>query len=270
MSHTNYSASLGFYVPSNSNYQLHRHEEYEIYMFLEGDSKYVVEDKTYPLKPDDIIIIKNNEMHRVWHNSSTPYRRLTINISPDFFKDNDCQEYEDIFLETSRSHGNKIHAELVHASGLYEAIQRFGTFTDSFENFSSPVAKSGLIEILYYINKISSFDPPQEKESSIQSIIHYLNTHFTDDISLEFLCNHFFISKYYLCRIFKKHTGLTLQQYINEKRLSYFESLRKEGRLLTECASLAGFHDYSAFYRVYVKKYGHSPEHTKNRTRNYV
>ena len=60
MSHTNYSASLGFYVPSNSNYQLHRHEEYEIYMFLEGDSKYVVEDKTYPLKPDDIIIIKKN------------------------------------------------------------------------------------------------------------------------------------------------------------------------------------------------------------------
>ena len=179
-------------------------------MFLEGDSKYVIEEKTYPLKPDDIIIIKKNEMHRVWHNSRTPYRRLTINISPEFFTENGCQEYEAIFLKTKHSHGNKIHAELVHASGLYDAIQRLKTFTDDFSNFHAPVAKSGLIEILYYINKIASFESPRETESTVQHIIHYLNSHFTDDISLDYLCNRFFISKYYLCRTFKKHTGLTV------------------------------------------------------------
>ena len=168
MSFKNFTASVGYYVPSNSNYHLHCHDEYEIYMFLEGDSKYVVEDKTYQLNPDDIIIIKKNEMHRVWHNSSTPYRRLIINVSPEFFKENACQEYEGVFLETKHSYGNKIHAELVHASGLYDAIQRFGVFTDAFVNFQAPVAKSGLIEILYYINKISSFEPPRETESTIQ------------------------------------------------------------------------------------------------------
>lgn len=260
---------MGYYVPSNSNYHLHCHDEYEIYMFLEGDSKYVIEEKTYTLNPDDIIIIKKNEMHRVWHNSSMPYRRLTINVTPDFFIENDCREYENVFLQTTRSHGNKIHAELVHASGLYNAIQRFRTFTDSFSDFSAPVAKSGLIEILYYINKISSLELPREAESNIQSIIQYLNSHFTDDITLDFLCNHFFISKYYLCRTFKKHTGLTVQKYIKEKRLSYFEYLRKDNRLLTECASLAGFHDYSAFYRVYVKKYGHSPENNVRKQDEY-
>lgn len=261
MSYTNFTASVGSYLPSNSNYHLHCHDEYEIYMFLEGDSKYVVEEKNYPLNPDDIIIIRKNEMHRVWHNSNTPYRRLTITISPEFFKENDCQEYERVFLETEHNQGNKIHAELVHTSGLFDAIQRLKVFTGDFTDYHAPVAKSGLIEILYYINKISSFESPRETEVPIQNIIHYLNNHFADDITLDSLCAQFFISKYYLCRAFKKYTGLTVQQYIKEKRLSCFEDLRKEGRLLTECASLAGFHDYSAFYRVYVKKYGHSPEH---------
>ena len=57
--------------PSNVNFQLHNHDSYEIYMFLEGDAKYIVEGNTYSLEPCDMIIIRKHEMHRVFHNSST-------------------------------------------------------------------------------------------------------------------------------------------------------------------------------------------------------
>ena len=33
----------------------------------------------------DMIIIRKHEMHRVFHNSSTMYRRFVLNVSPEFF-----------------------------------------------------------------------------------------------------------------------------------------------------------------------------------------
>lgn len=259
----NFSVSYGFYTPSNFNYHLHCHDEYELYMFFEGDSRYVVEEKNYTLNPYDIIIIRKHEMHRVWHNSNKKYCRLTITFSPDFFKENNCIEYEQVFLRDNSGLGNKINSDVVHSVGIYDAIIRLREFSQDFQNLDAPVVKSALIEILYYINKISNFDKPDEVETPIKRIINYINNHFTQDIKLDFLCEHFYISKYYLCRAFKAYTGLTIQSYIKEKRLAYFEELRKSNMLLTEAASLSGFNDYSVFYRTYVKKHGCSPEQNK-------
>jgi len=260
MTHPYFSVTYGDYAPTNSQYFLHCHDNYEIYMFIDGDSKYVVEEKNYYLNPDDIIIIRKHEMHRVWHNSNIKYSRLTITVSPDFFTENNCGEYEEAFLNTDKENGNKINGETVHDTGLYDAIMRFKDFTKNFTELGTPIAKSLLIEILYYINIIQDYEKPDEVEKPIKKIIDYINSHFTNDITLNFLCEKFFISKYYLCRIFKKQTGLTVQTYIREKRLARFNELRKSGKKLTESAFLSGFNDYSVFYRTYVKKYGHSPE----------
>ena len=260
MANSFFSVTYGDYRSTNSNYYLHCHDNYEIYMFIEGDAKYVVEEKIYNLNPDDIIIIRKNEMHRVWHNSDTKYSRLTITVSPEFFKENNCTEYEKAFFNNENKNGNKINSETVHDSGLYDAIMRFRDFTKDFSEIDTPIAKSLLIEMLYYINMIRDYEKPDEVEKPIKKIIDYINSHYTDDISLDFLCEHFFISKYYLCRIFKKRTGLTIQTYIKEKRLAHFNELKKNGKRMTEAAFLSGFNDYSTFYRTYVKKYGHAPE----------
>lgn len=255
-----FTATQGVYASSNENYFLHCHDEYEIYMFFEGDSQYVIEDKTYPLSPGDVIIIRKREMHRVWHNSPKKYSRLTVTVAPEFFTHNNCESYEKAFLTEKTEIGNKINADLVRSSGLFSAILRFKSYTDNFTSFDSPIAKSILIEILYLIGEISRFEMPDERNATIKKVLNYINNNFTEDITLDALCERFFISKYYLCRSFKKHTGLTVQTYVREKRLSYFEELRREGRLLTECASMAGFNDYSVFYRAYVQKHKRSPE----------
>ena len=73
------------------------------------------------------------------------------------------------------------------------------------------------------------------------------------------LADKFYLSKYYLCRAFHKATGLTINEYVRRKRLVLVHELKDEGRSLTEAALMAGFHDYSSFYRAYVKEYGVSP-----------
>lgn len=234
-----------------SQYIQHSHDDYEIYMFLEGDSRYIIEDKVYPLEKNDIIIVRKNEMHRVFHNSSAKYARIVLMISPQFFRDKGCPEYENAFLDIMKSAGNKIDSRTAHASGLYDAIMRFKKYTDSFKNLYTPVAESMVVEILYIINQLVSFASPEANNSQIMNVISYVNCNFTQKISLDFLEKEFFISKYHLCRQFRKITGHTVLGYIRNKRLIYANELIQKGYNKSEAATLAGFGDYSLYYRAY-------------------
>lgn len=247
-------------IPTNYQFPLHFHDQYEIFLFLEGDAKYIVEEKTYTLVPGDIIIIRKHEMHRVFHNSQARYQRCVLMVDPEFFRQHNCPDYEAQFLHAVPGTDNKIAAEIVRSSGLYDAFIRYRRYADDPDvTGDSPILISAIIEILYLINKITGFSTPDLTNSPIKDIILYLNNRFTDEITLDMLSEKFFLSKYYLCRSFRKATGLTVHEYICRKRLAVVRELRAEGRNLNDAAMMAGFRDYSCFYRAYVKEYGHSP-----------
>ena len=117
--------------PSNEWFQLHNHEEYEIFLFLEGDAKYIVENKSYALEPNDLIFIKKHELHRIYHNRPVPYRRTVLYISPSFFQENNCTDYETQLLEIFAT-GNKISGNIVRSSGLYDAFFRYKKYSEDY------------------------------------------------------------------------------------------------------------------------------------------
>lgn len=247
-------------IPTQFQFPLHFHDQYEIFLFLEGDAKYIVEEKSYTLEPGDIIIIRKHEMHRIFHNSSARYQRCVLMVAPEFFHMYGCPEYESQFQKAAPGTDNKIAAELVRSSGLYDAFIRYRKYADDSDvTPTSPILISIIIEILYLINKITGFSTADLTNSPIKDIILYLNNRFADDISLDMLAEKFYLSKYYLCRTFRKATGLTVHEYICRKRLAMVRELCTDGRSLNEAALMAGFRDYSCFYRAYVKEFGTSP-----------
>lgn len=50
-------------------------------------------------------------------------------------------------------------------------------------------------------------------------VIDYLNAHLTDDITIDFLAEHFYLSRYHLMHAFKEETGYTIGNYLTTKRL---------------------------------------------------
>jgi AraC-like DNA-binding protein len=73
------------------------------------------------------------------------------------------------------------------------------------------------------------------------------------------LAKRFFVSKYYLCRAFKRHNGISVHGYVNQKRVMYAKQLIEAGETASGAAYRVGFGDYSAFYRAYVKQLGVAP-----------
>ena len=247
-------------APTNAHFNLHNHNEYEILLFLEGDARYVVEDNIYTLEPGDLIIIRKYEFHRIYHNSAAPYRRVVLMVSPDFFQKNACADYEAQFLNASMGTGHKISADAARSSGLYDAFLRYKKYSENYSlPFDAPVLRSTIIEILYLINQIREFSVSDISMGPIKSVILYLNNHYASDIKLDILQEKFFISKYYLCREFRKATGLTVHEYIRRKRLTKARELRNLGMPIGDAALEAGFHDYSSFYRAFQKEYGVPP-----------
>ena len=90
-------------------------------------------------------------------------------------------------------------------------------------------------------------------------VVKYLNANIEKGISLDGLAARFFVSKYHLCRAFKKYSGASVHSYINQKRIMYAKQLIESGESASGAAERVGFGDYSAFYRAYVRIVGKSP-----------
>lgn len=259
MTTPSYSVStLTITQPNNDNFYLHNHDFYEIYMFTKGDSEYIVEGNTYMLEPGDIIVIRRNEMHRVFHKSDTEYARTVIELFPSFFAENNCPEYEFPFSNTEKE-GNKISAEVARKMGLTDAFSRLETYTQEARDNDAPVCRSAIIEILYLISKISTFMGDETHDDLVKQILLYINNNFADNINLNSLAERFFVSKYHICKIFKNGTGHTVHSYVTRKRITRVRELRKQGKSISEAAYLAGFGNYTSFYRAYLKEFGVPP-----------
>lgn len=251
--------------PTNSyhTFQLHVHDNYEIYLFLEGDTKYIIEENVYPLNSGDLIIIRKNQLHRTFHNSPKLYKRIILNVYPEFFIANNCIEYEKIFTDVKSDIGSKINANIVKSSGIYDAFMRLKEYSNNFTELNTTIVKCIIVEILHLLNNVNLYSQSHTNNEQLSKVIEYLNDNFTEDISLSELEKKFFISKFYLCRIFYNSTGLTIHTYLTKKRLAYAKDLIKSGISINFASERAGFKSYTAFYRAFLKEFGYPPKKEK-------
>jgi AraC-like DNA-binding protein/mannose-6-phosphate isomerase-like protein (cupin superfamily) len=246
----------------------HNHDFYEIYMFLSGSVTYVIEGKSYRLRPKDILIINNKELHKAFINEEIPYERIVIWINPQYIKSL-CSDKTNLFEAFDSSSVNKHNLLRLNqdvSELIYNIVEKLGLASNTISFGNDILKKSYLMELLIYINR--SFQLPIGKETQlditsndkINNIIQYINNNLNGDVSLETLSSKFFLSKYHLLREFKKNTGYTVHRYIQQKRLIIARELLKENKQVTEVCSQCGFGDYSNFIRAFRKEFGISPK----------
>jgi YesN/AraC family two-component response regulator len=94
----------------------------------------------------------------------------------------------------------------------------------------------------------------------VSEIINYINTHYGEKMTLDFLANRFFIDKYYLCRIFKKISGMTVVEYMNYKRLIEAKKLIETSEhSISAISNLVGFQNQNHFNLLFKRLYGYTP-----------
>lgn len=94
----------------------------------------------------------------------------------------------------------------------------------------------------------------------LQKVINHIDFHYTENLSLSVLAELFSVSSTYLSGLFKKEVGITLTDYINQKRIEHSLILLNTTSLLIQnIAEQVGFSDVNYFTRTFKKFKGISP-----------
>ncbi len=236
----------------------HTHPYHEIFILLEGELDYLVEGTIFPITSGDIIFIRSGDPHSKYKKTSDAIKILVLEIAHEFFSENNCMAYEQVF-SAKYSTEHKISASVAKSSGLTDVYRKLLHYGNGNSAYAKPVIRALLIEFLYLLGS-AEFSKNYIANQQIQQIVDYINNHYTQKISLNEIAEELFISKTYLCRLFKQHTGNTVKSYITGKRLAHVERLTVNGFPISKACLHAGFPDYSTFYKSFLKAYGKSPK----------
>lgn len=101
------------------------------------------------------------------------------------------------------------------------------------------------------------------QQSLIITIDEYISEHFTENINVPFLCEHFNIGKTSLYKLSRQSYGCGIAEHIRRLRIDYAKRLLTDHQELTisEIAEQSGFNDYNYFITVFKKLTGTSPKH---------
>lgn len=148
------------------------------------------------------------------------------------------------------------HFKSSHLPDLTTAIQNVITLHEEKTDDTDLLTAQQIINILTLIctEAADSDHPDSLLSDKLKSILHYLDEHYTENISLDKLAEQFFISKYYLSREFKKEFGTTIIQYILTKKITNAkELLRYSNDSIEVIAQLCGIDDASYFNKIFKK-----------------
>lgn len=94
----------------------------------------------------------------------------------------------------------------------------------------------------------------------VKDIVHYINGHYAEDITLDRISQMVELSRTYVCGLFKKEMGINITSYITNYRIEKARELLRDTNMKSyEIAEKVGFIDESYFSRTFKKVTGQSP-----------
>jgi len=248
--------------PDRRGFFMHLHTQMEVYYLVAGNVEYHVENHIYLPKAGDVMIMRPGELHtsQVELNHGGPYERYNLRFSPELLKESLNSRLLMPFLNRPTGVFNHYPAEEIASDYIRTCFQRMLAHKTGD---SEGRAVSYLIPILQEIYDVWVTREKKEETSQnslVSEIISYINQHLATMRSPQELTEVFYLSQSQIYRAFREYTGTSVWDYVRTKRLITAREQMQNGELPTRAATACGFHDYSTFYRAYMRQFGCRPQ----------
>ncbi|MGH4122736.1 MAG: AraC family transcriptional regulator [Clostridium sp.] len=251
-----------------NEFEIHYHDFNKIIVFISGEVTYIIEGKSYKLKPWDILLVGKNDLHLPIISPTVPYVRMILWLNPLFLEGhnkNNCDLLSCFQLASERKL-NLIRLTNDHITSLKQNLADIEQEMQDVA-FGSTILRNALfIQFMVKINRLFLGMDIHENiddikyDPRIEAILSFINSNLDRDLSIDMLSKAFYLNKYYLMHLFKEETGYTLYSYILKKRVIKAANLIKSGMQSGEVCAQCGFGDYSSFVRAFKKEFGLSPK----------
>lgn len=252
------------------DFEYHYHDFDKIIIFIKGKVEYTIEGKTYVLKPYDIVLVNHHDIHRPSIDSSFPYERIIVYLSPGFITSY-CTESYDLsrcFQKAKAEQTNVLRIHSLKTSSLFHTITNLEQAYANGGYANELFLQVLFLEFMIQLNRAAEsqhleYLQTEPSHTAIGGLLDYINKNLTSDLSIDTLSRHCYLSKYYMMRLFKQETGYSLGTYIKNKRLLLAKDLLLQGIPITQVCFDCGFNHYSTFSRAYKKTFGTQPKLAK-------
>lgn len=139
-------------------------------------------------------------------------------------------------------------------------------YISEFINFAADintVRQYLLRHIQKLIDNISSLD---NKGRIVLEVEQYITQNYDKELSIQDIAKQAFITPNYLCYLYKKNTGRTLNQFILDVKMEKARKLICETNLkFGEISDALGYANQNYFTRLFTKYFGESPRSYRNK-----
>lgn len=240
--------------------RLHFHDHFEFLLPLTSPGSIFVNDQVYPLQRGMLYLIGENTLHRTM--ATGEHERYVLHISGKSLTQ----------LSTPQTDFSQLMGSSFRQASL--DVQTFQSLTHLFQelehnkndgSFGSDIRqKISLLHLLLCVapclNAATAGESSGNKDFlRVSPILDYIRENLSEPLSLDQIASQFYLSKHYLCRIFKSATGFSVMEYIIYSRILKARQLLQEGVSVQQAGELSGFSDNSHFIRTFGHLTGVSP-----------
>ena len=226
------------------------HKEIEFLFVMRGHSQFMLNHQLFPLGPGDMVIIDSWDPHALRY-SPTDHDLLHLwlhlwkdDFIADFLQIHEHGEFTFFYptmhlpydisnlirrrCKTAREHGSGMTEHSVNRYMRQPLNLVLDDLLVDIENKTPETAKDGKIKIA-------------------DSVKQFINSTHGSHCSLSALEKYTGYNKFYLAHLFKKETGSSIGEYVNETRIKYTVEAELHGIRHSNIANEIGFSSHSVF-----------------------
>lgn len=232
----------------------HWHRSTEIFLVLEGELEFFINNTSHPLAASDFVIVNSNEIHSI--EAPEPNTTIVVQIPANCFEGYVEEDYV-VFSKKSKEENRKLVRLIVQIFKVYQEKE----FAYELK------VRSLFLELLYLL--VTVFMQKEEDQGNIRQkrqldklskITAYIKKNYNQNISLESVADEFGFSPTYLSRMFKRYADVSYKTYVLNLRTEYgLREMMNTEHSLNDVALNNGFPNSRAFAKAFSKRYGCLP-----------
>lgn len=220
----------------------HLHTHMEMIYLEEGSCEAVVDNQRYQVKAGEILTVFPNQIHAYFE--QTPVKGYVVILAPEMIS-----EFHEI-LQSKLPENPVTQVQTFamdvgqHLAGTKAKLKMKTALTDA-------AAKGQLLAFIAEIFLHMNFVDKPGEASAMKSVLNYCIDHYTESFTLEEMAKELYLSKYYICHMFRERLNTSFKEFVNQLRVEAACQLLKKGKSVTETAYESGFASVRTFNRVF-------------------
>lgn len=248
----------------------HKHILWEVIFFIDGNCNHHIMGKTYKPVNGDVFIVGPNHVHNIelleeehchrdLYFTDEQVRTVCSLFNDEHFYKHICENV--VLIHLSNSTLNHIVSELKTIE-VYDILAKTSSTEKNKQNLSACVSVThSILHFLLGTYLLKNLELSQTDQPKwLVDLLYKLNSpNYFAQKPNEIIKNSGY-SHSRFAELFKKHVGISLVEYMINKRMSYAaDLLSSTDKSTLEISSLVGYDSYSCFVRLFKKQFKISP-----------